>query len=308
VEKDLTIDWIERPLGYADTPTHITCRKCHLTKPATALHYQPKDYGIRWQTTCLACAKTDPYRRSTDGRLRTLRHNPGLDTPALGAQIAGIADVVREAKSTALKAAHGKRANLYYVLQWKGIHKVIATRRDMLNNNLFQGKHRNSGLYYAMVNCPAIREYIDVLLDTYRAILGRIRRPADWFEMVGERGPPAAWVEPLKKCLAYDKRFPDLFQQTEQRKGMPPTYVYQINPFVLATHAERDRVRALDPASNHDDPHTPRYWSDVLNMRANGPLKNHIYPMDYPSDELSIEEQTPDWLRPFNGTVAPRTK
>ena len=141
---------------------------------------------------------------------------------------------------------------------------------------------------------PAVARYIEALLATYAHIIGRLLRLRDWQDTIGDHYPPPYWSTAMATCAAAMQR---------GETALPHNAVLTINPWMLATRQERDKVRSADP----DRAYPPDgYWTAVLAAREqSGRLRVHVYPWRYPEDDTPPQDQSPDWLRPFNGYEKP---
>jgi hypothetical protein len=284
--------WDTRELGFADSPTHIQCRSCSKVLPAQPLFYRRKrsDNGLGFQTKCRACEKHDPYRRSVAGRVALIRSDPSIPDAVKQYEASKVGDVVKQAKRKALRAARATEFDLDFKQQWTAVRKIIVYRKEKLVANITSSKQRGSGLYFHMEHSYKANNYIRGLLAVYSAIIDRMRRLDEWRATIGDHLPPSSWAYAIDQCM-------------QARQSKPPTmplgYVMAINPWLFTTRDERTLVRNADPEL--EDPIDP-YWQEVITARGDsGRIKMHVYPWRYPEDAPGPAEQTPDWLRAFNG-------
>lgn len=281
-------DWTTLELGYADTPNAIECRGCHHIKPTSPLHFRRKTGGLRWQTTCRRCENISPYMRSLNVRIKRILDDPSLPAAMKTYEIERLPAL----KSAALKARTAKLVHARFRTEWTLVRKIIVVRKAMLINNIDQSKarlkHGGTGIKYAMDHSWRVHRYIEALLAAYSFIIGRMRRMEAWHALIGDHYPPPAWSAAIQRCAEAEKA----------GLPFPRDAVLWVNPWMLLTRDERSRVRDADPAQ--DEP-VDMYWRAVLDARPHGPLKWHLYPWRYPEGNATLADDTPAWLREFNG-------
>jgi hypothetical protein len=288
-------DWDERDLGFVDTPQAIQCRKCGSVKRAVAANFRKKDYGLRYQTTCRLCEMTDPYRRSVAGRVALIRSDPTLPDAFKKRETDAVKETVSAAKTAALRQARNDEFSQHFNARWVAVRKIIVYRKQALVANIHGSKHRGTGLFYHMAASRKVDTYIRVLLAVYAAIIDRMRRLGEWRDTIGDHMPPTSWKFAIDECMKPQRVAGD----NRTRATVPFDYVMVVNPWLLTTPDERRLVRNADPSN--EDPEDP-HWYEILNVRGDsGRIKQHLYPWRYPEGDKGPDEQTPDWLRPFNG-------
>jgi len=291
-------DWGTQELGFADAPQAIVCRHCHKALPTKPLFFRQQKNALGFDTICRTCDASDSYRRRFSVSAKLIMKDPSIPD-ALKEQ--GLTAHI-QANRERLKKLRKQEADVIFKFRWTIVRNIIAARKAKLVNCLDQSKSqyrrgRQSGLAYAMANSQVVADYIDALFAMYAGVIGRMRNMREWHFIIGEHYPPTHWNDEISRVALYDKGG----LRTEGKYELH--LIERINPVLLAWDTERRRLIATDPLNKEPvDPH----WVNVLSARENGTLKHHLYPERYPENSPSLYDQTPDWLRPFNGYEKPK--